>query len=270
MNNFFTIIIIIIIALILILINIDTTKFYYEDIKYTLRSQWYKIFYHSINNNMLDNPTNNIYKFAIITFENRIEPYVKLHNQILQDYCKKWNYEYLFYNSCVHNVYWCKMYYVLSALLTNKYDYVLWMDSDSIIKNKNYSLDLIANKYSSDIFIGSDNKLTTNFCAGVFMIKNSSIGISYIKNCINLHTDKCKIKSNNMLKGIWAGLCYEQGIMNLLIFNKYHKYTTCLPTNIIYNYNITETNDLCDVDTFILHLYNSKNFLREKCFKRFL
>lgn len=269
MNNFSMIIIIVVITIILTLINIEGMEYYYQDIKYTVKAQWHKFFYSLVNKNLLDNPSDKINKFAIVTFENRKnDEYIELHNNNMISYCKKWNYDYLFYDKCEHNVYWCKMHFVLDALKSGKYDYVLWMDSDTIIKNKNISLDLIVNKYSSDIFVSSDGGIGP-FCAGVFIIKNSLIGISYIEKCINSHSKKCIIKSENVMKGFWAGLCYEQGIMNMLIFNDYYKYTTCLPTNIIYNGKLTENNNLCDIDTFILHLYISNNDLRAKCFKRF-
>jgi hypothetical protein len=218
---------------------------------------------------MLDNPSDKINKIAIVTFENRKnDEYINLHNENITAYCKKWNYDYLFYDKCEHNVYWCKMHFVLDALKSGKYDYVVWMDSDTIIKNKNISIDLIVNKYSSDIFVSADGGISA-FCAGVFIIKNSPIGISYMEKCINSQSDKCIIKSENVMKGFWTGLCYEQGIMNMLIFDYFHKYTTCLPSNIIYNGKITETNNSCDIDTFILHLYISKSDLRAKCFKRY-
>jgi len=269
MSNFLLMMIIIIMTIILILINIEGMNYYYDDIKYTLKAQWQKLFYSLANNNLLDNPSDKVNKFAIITFENRKNnKYVELHNNNITSYCKKWNYDYLFFDKCEHNVYWCKMHFVLDALKSGKYDYVLWMDSDTIIKNKNISLDLIANKYSSDIFVSSDGGIAA-FCAGVFMIKNSPIGISYIEKCINSYSENCVIKSENILKGFWTGLCYEQGIMNMLIFDYFYKYTTCLPSNIIYNGRLTQNNNLCNIDTFILHLYVTDNELRANCFSRF-
>jgi hypothetical protein len=270
MNNFLTIILIMLVAIFLTIINIEGMKFYYNDLKYTLRAQWQKIFYSLLNNNLLDNPSDKVNKIAIVTFENRKkDKYIELHNNNISAYCKKWNYDYLYYDTCIHNVYWCKMHFVLDALKSGKYDYVLWMDSDTIIKNKNISLDLIVNKYSSDIFVSSDGGIAA-FCAGVFIIKNSPIGISYIEKCIDSYSDNCEIKSQNILRGFWSGLCYEQGIMNMLIFDKFYKYTTCLPSNIIYNSKLTKTNGACDYDTFILHLYVTDNSLREKCFARFV
>lgn len=266
MKNIVIISLLFILVAILIMINQKDFEFYYNDLKYFVKSDWKKNYL--LNNNMLDKPSDKVNKFAIITFENRKDSeYIDLHNKNVSEYCKKWNYDYLFYDQCVHNVYWCKMYLVLDALKTNKYDYVLWMDSDAIIKNPNISLDSIANKYSSDIFVNVDHGNSV-YCAGVFMIKNSTIGIEYIEACINKNTNKC-LSENNKLKGIWAGLCYEQGIMNELIFGKYYKYTTCLPEYLVFNEGIGENMKTCDEDTFILHLYGSSNDLRTKCFMRF-
>jgi hypothetical protein len=257
----------IIIVVILSLINSESFEIYYNDTKHFMKSDWKHNFL--LNNNMLSKPTEQINKFAIITYENRKDvEYITLHNKNMTEYCKKWNYDYLFYDQCIHNVYWCKMYLVLDALKTGKYDYVLWMDSDAIIKNSNISLDSIVNKYSSDIYVNFDNGKSV-FCAGVFMIKNSPIGIAYLEECIKQNNKKC-LTENNQLKGIWAGLCYEQGIMNELIFQKYYKYTTSLPRYLVLNRGITDTLETCDEDAFILHLYGSPNDARVKCFSRFV
>lgn len=268
-NSLIIIVIILLVAIILVYLNKKDMEFYYKDTLYAAKAQWNKFFYSLKNKNLLDKPLEKKNKVAIITFENRNkEEYIEIHNKNILEYCKKWGYDYLFYDKCEYNVYWCKMYYVLNALKSGKYDYVLWMDSDTIIKNKNISIDLIVNKYSSDIFVSCDNGLAA-FCAGVFIIKNSNIGITYIEDCIKSQQKNCIIKNTNKLRGIWAGLCYEQGIMNMLIFDKYYNYTTCLPSHIIHNGRLTENNNICDIDTFILHLYITPSNLRTKCFKRF-
>lgn len=261
-------IIIVIIAILLCTINHEDFNFYYDDAKYYTYSYFNKDFL--INNNMLDKPSDKKNKIAIVSFENRKDiEFINLHNQNVLEYCKKWNYEYLFYDKCIHNIYWCKMYFILDALKTGKYDYVMWLDSDTIIKNPNISLDTIVNKYSSDIFVNVDEGASA-FCAGVFIIKNSKIGIEYIENCIKLNNNKCLKKESIKLKGLWAGLCYEQGAMNQLIFEKYYPYTTCLPKYYIFNGYIDDTLEMCNSDGFILHLYASPNELRAKCFSRFV
>ena len=266
-NSIIVLIIFVIIIIILSLVNSADFEFYYNDSKYFIQSDWKKNYL--LNNNVLDKPLDKTNKFAIITFENRKDAeYIDLHNKNVSAYCKKWNYDYLFSDNCVHNMYWCKIYLVLDALKSGKYDYVLWMDSDAIIKNSSMSLDSIVNRFNSDIFVNLDNGNSV-YCAGVFIIKNSPVGISYLEDCIKLNDKKCLTKDNK-LKGRWAGLCYEQGAMNKLIFEKYYKYTTCLPKHIVFNEHIDESMNTCNEDTFIIHLYGSPNDLRAKCFSRFV
>lgn len=227
-------------------------------------------FYNSIS---IDNSKQ--YKIAIITTEDRQNlNFVKLHNRNISDYCKKWNYEYHIKITCKLPVYWCKMEHVLQLLETNKYDYVMWMDSDTIINDFDTSLNSVI-KYCNekDIIIGTDDtilsvkdlvyrKQNNNKNAGVFLIKNSEIGKSFLQNCLNTLTNKC-IKKNGKLKGKWASYpCYEQGVMNHLINTNpiYHDSTFQLTKNILVNSN------LCRKNTFITHYYRANEKDREKCF----
>jgi hypothetical protein len=238
----------------------DTTTIGYNDYKYfeKFRNKLISKLKHS---NKLDEPVDKKNKILIITYDNRPNlPYIKLHNKNLNDYVKKWDFEYKFIDNCVHNNYWCKMYLVLDGLNTGKYDYVMWMDSDTYIFDTSINLSDVFNKFSSDIFIGSDNNSTYDLTnAGVFAVKNSSVGKRFMKECIDNFDVKCK-KPNGGLRGRWAATCYEQGIMNLLIADKYYKNTTVLTNDLIFNYN------RCNNNVFIMHLYASSNRYRMKCF----
>jgi len=214
-----------------------------------------------INNNKLKKPLNKKNKILFITYDNRYqEEYVLIHNYNIKKYAEKYNYEYKYYNRCNENVYWCKIFMVLNFIKKNKYDYVVWLDSDTIIKNFDIDIGNIFNMFSSDIFIGSDNnKLFDITNSGVFAIKNSDIGIKFLNDCISHINKKC-INDNGSLKGVWAGTCYEQGVMNILIADKYLNYTTLLTNNLIFNYNV------CSDDVFIMHLYASSSDYRTRCF----
>jgi hypothetical protein len=149
---------------------------------------------------------------------------------------------------------------VLDAIKSNKYDYVIWMDSDTVIKNFNINIGDILNRFYSDIFIGSDNNNSFDITnAGVFIIKNSNIGINFLQDCTHYVSDKC-LNIDGSLKGIWAASCYEQGVMNILIADRYNRYTTILTNDIIFNYNV------CSNDVFIMHLYASSPNHRVRCF----
>ena len=203
-------------------------------------------------------------RILILTYDNRPNlSYIKIHNENMEEYAKKWGLTYKFVNKCKYNNYWCKIRMVLKELLSDKYDYVWWMDSDTYIFNMDISIQNILQSYSSDIFVGSDNNPKFDLInAGVFIISNSKIGKQFLVDCIKSFNSKCK-KSNGDLKGAWAGTCYEQGIMNILIADKYYPYTTILTNNIIFNYN------KCNQNVFIMHLYASSSKDRVKCFSKF-
>ena len=214
-----------------------------------------------VSNNRITNSLKVKNDILIITFDNRTnQDYIKLHNENLEEYCKKWKFDYKFYDKCKQNVYWCKIYMVLDALNNNKYDYVMWMDSDTYIFNMDIDLSDVLNEYHSDIYVGLDNHVKYDFInAGVFIIKNSPIGRQYLEECIASLNPSC-VKSDGSLNGRWAGTCYEQGIMNILIADKYKNYTTVLSNNILLNFG------KCNNDVFIMHLYGSSNDTRTKCF----
>ena len=225
----------------------------------------YKIKY---NNNFIKNKlykNHNDIKILIISFDNRNNlKYLKNHNYNIQNYCNKWkNIDYFFTNKCTKNIYWCKLYLIREKLQINNYDYVMWMDSDAIIINNNISLQKIVNSYSSDIFISNDtyyNIHKTNvLCSGVFIIKNSIIGKKFIDECIyKLENSKCYKNGKNL--GIYALLCYDQGIINYFIYHKYIKYTTILEPKIFRNTFI------CDKNSFILHNYGVSEEKIHECF----
>jgi hypothetical protein len=263
------IIVIIFIIILLLLINYNMDLFEnYNNIINENDNKYFKNFYKKnnidklINNNKLKIPIKKKNKILFITYDNRYqEEYVLIHNYNINKYTEKYGYEYKYYNICNENVYWCKIYMVLDALLKNDYDYVIWMDSDTVIKNFNIDIGEILNMFSSDIFIGSDNNKKYSITnSGVFIIKNSDIGKKFLNNCINDINTEC-LNNDGTLKGVWAASCYEQGIMNILIDEKYSKYTTVLTNKVIFNYNI------CSDEVFIMHLYASKPKDRVACFQ---
>ena len=263
-NSFFYVYIVVIIIIVITysLLNIDDVEYInFKDNYYYSKFIDNNLIRKLLNNNLLDKEVNKKNKILIITYDNRHDQeYIKIHNNNIKLYIQKWNYEYKFYNTCNKNNYWCKIHMVLDALKTNEYDYVMWLDSDTVIKNFDIDIGKILNKFSSDIFIGSDNNpkfYLTN--AGVFIIKNTKIGINFLNHCINYIPTAC-FKKDGSLHGSWAGVCYEQGIMNLLIADKYYNYTTILSNEVIFNYNV------CSNEVFIMHLYASSPDYRKKCF----
>ena len=225
------------------------TKFFYDG----------HIFSSLRENNKLKTPISKKNKLLFVTFENRQKEYIDIHNENISNYTKKWGYSYKFIKECSSNVYWCKIEIVLNELLNGDYDYVIWLDSDTAIKNNQIDIGSILNQYHSDIFVGSDNNKQFNLInAGVFIIKNTDIGKQFLSDCLN-GVNKICFNKDKSLKGIWAASCYEQGQMNLLIANKYLKNTTILPNKYILN------SATCNDNVFIMHLYRGSDNARKKC-----
>lgn len=276
MESIYITIIFVIILVLLKLINdynIDTfnnnddnsiirSKIANNDLNYLNKFNGSKKMNSLINNNKLNFTNNKKNKILFITYDDRErQDYVSIHNSNINEYVKKFNYEYKYYSYCDKNVYWCKIHFVLDALKTNKYDYVVWLDSDTVIKNFNIDIGDILNIFSSDIFVGLDNNLKYGLInAGVFVIANSEIGKKFLSECVEYIDLDC-FNTDGTLKGKWAGSCYEQGVMNILIHDKYYQYTTVLSNKIFLNYNI------CSNDVFIMHLYASTPDSRVSCFR---
>ena len=216
-------------------------------------------------------------KIAFITTEDRDFDYIKLHDRSFEEYCKKYDYEYIRLNNCEKSVattYWCKLFKVNELLSSDKYDYVVWVDSDTIISNKDVSIDSLISKYGEkdiiiglDIFIGNMIGLVI-YCAGVFFIKNSEVGKNFISDCIKYLKDHPKCIVNNKEQGMWAGICYEQGVMNTLLKGKYSEYVYVdNKYDIIYT-PISNMNK--KTSALILHLAGSSNKKRYEIFKNYL
>jgi hypothetical protein len=98
-------------------------------------------------------------------------------------------------------------------------------------------------------------------CTGIFIIKNTPIGIQILKDCIGYANNRNCL--SDIKNSVYAGLCYEQGAMNVIIQNKYNNNTTVVKQDIFSN------NYICNYNTFIMHYFGQHNKQNlEKCFLR--
>lgn len=173
-------------------------------------------------------------RILILTVENRNLEYINLHNEIMEKYAELNNYSYIHLESCNdHNitVYWCKIYKVLEYLKTGEYDYVFWSDSDTIVTDYSTDIDTYISKFGEkDIIIGIDggyslfDGIINILNSGLFLIKNSEKGIQFLEDCINDINNKDECIKDGKEQGFYSLGCYEQGIMNELIKNKYSEF----------------------------------------------
>ena len=222
---------------------------------------------------------------CFVTLETRgdAERYVKLHNQSLKEYVAHQNaknhghvYTYQFLTKCTpkkfpHNCnpYWCKLFAVRELLHENQYDYVVWLDSDTVIANPDIDFANVLNGYQSHFFAGLDicPDYYDRINAGVFAFRNTDIGKTMIRALTEAYNDdafqkRCVSTKDNKLRGTWALSCYEQGMMNEILIKRFREYTTVLPCKMVHNGNT------CEGD-FIIHLFDSKAETRARCFAQY-
>jgi hypothetical protein len=278
MINNHKIINILIIILILILISIYIIIKYkfgsiqncYNDIIYDQTLKTGNIIKKNLDRNKKVIPYTNKNRILLVSYDDRSdEKFILEHNKNITAYADKYGYTYKYisnYPSDI-NTYWKKIFIVRDELQTNQYDYVMWLDTDTIILNFDFNLNTLINSYNADLFLIDDNifpKQQIN--AGVFIIKNTSIGKSYINDIISSYNNLTCIKSNSkILKGIWGGTCYEQGQMNIVLNsnNEYLLNCTVLPREIFFcGTDISN----CFPNQFLFHYYGTKSAHRFRLF----
>lgn len=211
-------------------------------------------------------PTQEKYKILFVTYETRDAEFVKIHNKNLNEYAKKYGYEYEFLSTIPDNknIYWYKLELIKHRLETNKYDYVMWLDSDTFI-NPNTDIKDVINEYSNHIMIGYDVNFSSCTNAGLFLVKNSQIGLEFLNDCIkhynNVVKKKC-MKKSKIVDGIWAGLCYEQGCMTSILFSNYKMDMTMIPQKYILSSRQCIPNEL------LFHNCGESDKTRTACFTK--
>lgn len=260
---------------------------YMEDIQYFIYHMLHKPCFSEFISGVSSPKNPNV---LFVTFDTRPElPFVELHNESVRRFCKRGGHTYLFLPDSppkgVH-MYWHKLFVVQKALRENPtHDYVFWLDSDTVIAKPDYDMNelFVANPFADIIIARDESTLSffrlnymTNFTmdvevlnAGVFIVRNSETGRAFIDDCIHellKNKEKCYNESTGGLNGFWAGLCYEQGVMNELIKSKYAANTAIVP-----NYFFMNTRHCTpEKNTFILHLNGRSEDARKTCFSRVL
>jgi len=273
--------IIILIVLILIYKYIYNKIYINEILKLDLKYFTKKIYKKIIGKNILDkkmntkeinniNKENNKDLILIISCDNRPElEYVRLHNSSFEKYTYIHpNIDYKFYTDCgKENVYWSRLFMIRNLMMQNKYKWIGWVDSDTIIIDYTFNLNELLNGVTNkDIIIADDNQLITEgINSGIFFIKNSEIGFNFITDTINKYKLNVKCRDqDNKLNGMFAGICYEQAQMELQIETKYKDNTYIIPTNIV----LCTKNKTYSDSLFIYHLIATKTKKRNIIFKK--
>lgn len=93
------------------------------------------------------------------------------------DYCRKHNYHGILQSQTWNYLGFDKIIFIDNLLNSNQYDWILWVDNDTLFTNFNKKIeDIIDDNY--DFIICADYSGDVN--AGVFLVKNSTKGKNYI------------------------------------------------------------------------------------------
>jgi hypothetical protein len=187
-----------------------------------------------------------------------------LHNRSVQEYADYHGYEYRYLDRFESPlpIYWKKVHWVDDVLKEGTSDFVMWLDSDTIIPRPRVPLSaIIAQAPEASIYIGRDWPHTPmhSYNAGVFMIRNNEVGRRFIAECLEHITNHaaCLVEDKPVLAGAWAGACYEQGVMNQLLRGEFRRHLCHVKPPLISNCDSKKNNALADC--LIAHRFGNKD-----------
>ncbi len=163
----------------------------------------------------------------------RFPEFSKYTMAVNKAYCEKWNYEYRFIEHDINELppYWLKVVDVRNALLSDKYDVVMYIDMDACVTQFETSIEQLLALFNSkaDIFIGEDINPLKIANSGVFMFRNTPFSKSFIEMwksaCVSSENERVNACSAWVKEPgkkwqcpycAWAGSEYEQGVFNQL------------------------------------------------------
>lgn len=202
-------------------------------------------------------------RITIITMEDRpLGEMLDIRNKSVADYAQHHGYEYRFQKTIDSPlpVYWKKLHWMNQILQEEECDYVLWMDSDAMVCNPWIPIEaMISLKPEASIFIGRDWPFwpLNSLCAGVFLVKNDAPGKQFVEECLNkaVNNPACLVEDKPALKGVWAGECYEQGVMNQFLRGQFASNLCIVGPEFICNAGMNH----CRYNSLFLHCFGKKD-----------
>lgn len=162
---------------------------------------------------------------CVVCYEDRTKDEFKKTRRINQDYCDKMGYDFRYYTTynAEYPPYWMKVKIIHDILMSGKYQYVMWIDSDACI---------VTPIPIERIFtLGDDNTFmvmtpdppphSCEFNAGVWIVKNSTKGRNFMADWLNIYDrelhkywsksdDKWICRQYKIIPCRWGRGAYEQ------------------------------------------------------------
>jgi hypothetical protein len=172
-------------------------------------------------------------KVAIVQFDNRADSELALYKRLIDKnsaYCRAKRYDHYFLRECGIDlpVYWLKPH-IVGNFLERGYDIVLWLDTDAVIHNFDFSIESLFLNDDAVVFAPDNPGWDAKFNAGVFACKGRT-GLEIMKAWANLYPADHwqKIGEKWSCSRAWAGSSYEQGAFSEQIIPRYQKHLRCV------------------------------------------
>lgn len=159
--------------------------------------------------------------------------------KINQSYCKEHNIDYMFTNVYDNEipVYWMKVKIITDLINNTNYKYIIWIDTDAVFTHHHKSILSLLNNKSFYISKDPPEYNENALCVGTWIVKNNDIGSKIMNDWMNSYNPSMWIKENNQwsTQSNWAGIAYEQGSFNELIYPKYKDHIEIFPWYVFNN-----------------------------------
>jgi len=155
-------------------------------------------------------------KIAVVTLAigEEYKEMVKFGRDSLKIYCIKNKYDIIEEDEYDESrqIFWAKIPLIIKTIESNIYDYVVWIDADTMIMNDNLKLEVYIEKYINDsknILMCIDNGLAFN--TGVWFLKSDS----YSKDILKLTYDQTQFLDNRLPEQDAFCDLFNKNILNL-------------------------------------------------------
>ena len=207
------------------------------------------------------NATTGQNRVAVVCYDHRLHDYrIEKLKKWNEAYCQKHGYDFLFYSTYYNDhdlpPYWLKVQIVKDVLETDKYDFVMWIDSDACFQDFAVKIERLFAVYGLKqhfMIIGPD-LLLTSFNAGVWVLKNTARAKEFMTIWLAeyLPSKWKRIGTSRWkCKGFWAGQYYEQGSgRTLLLSQEWSSHVIWIDDSIWQSPGLNK-------DAFVFHFYGA-------------
>ena len=154
----------------------------------------------------------------------------------LQSYCNKHNYKCVLEDKSLCNERapaWSKILLLQREMKNNPdYDYIVWIDDDILITNKDKKFEDFIHEYDCDIFVSKDALQSYPMNTGIIVCKNKPQTLKYLQHIWQL----CEKYPQSKNSGLW-----EQDVMAR--DHKESKYVKVIPYKIIQTFQRKSNKD---------------------------